>query len=92
MALHVVFYESGPDALALIPEHYPAHRRRVDEFHEQGELLMVGTFADPITEGAMAVFRTREGAEAFVAGDPFVTNGVVGRWYRREWNEVLSDL
>ncbi len=23
---------------------------------------------------------------------PFVTSGLVGRWYLREWNEVLSDL
>jgi hypothetical protein len=53
---------------------------------------MVGTFGDPIAEGSMAVFRTAVGAEEFVAGDPFVVNGVVGHWYRREWNEVLSDL
>ena len=79
MALHVVFYEPGPDALALIPHHYPAHRERVDDFHARGELLMVGTFGDPITEGSMAVFRTAEGAEEFVAGDPFVLHGVVGK-------------
>ena len=51
---------------------------------------MVGTFADPITEGAMAVFRTREAAEEFVADDPFVTSGAVGRWYLREWNEASA--
>jgi uncharacterized protein YciI len=92
MALSVVFYESGPDALALIPVHYPAHRERVDEFAARGELLLVGTFGDPISEGAMAVFRTAEGAEEFVAGDPFVLHGVVGSWYRRDWNEVLNDF
>ncbi len=90
MPLHVVFYETAPDALARIPDVYPAHRARVDEFHARGELLMVGTFGDPIAEGAMAVFRSREGAEEFVTDDPFVTDGVVGRWYLREWNEVLS--
>jgi uncharacterized protein YciI len=92
MPLHVVFYEAAPDAVALIPEQYPAHRARVDEFHARGELVMVGTFGDPIAEGSMAVFRTREGAEEFVADDPFVTSGVVARWYFREWNEVLSGL
>jgi len=90
MVLHVVFYETNPDAVALIPEQYPAHRARVDEFHARGELVMVGTFGDPIAEGSMAVFRTREGAEEFVADDPFVTSGVVGRWYLREWNEAFS--
>jgi uncharacterized protein YciI len=92
MPLFVTFYESGPDALALIPEHYPAHRARVDEFAARGDLLMVGTFADPIEEGAMAVFRTRAAAEEFVAGDPFVTSGAVATWYLREWNEVLSSF
>jgi uncharacterized protein len=92
MPLYVTFYETGPDALELLPLHYPAHRARVDEFHARGDLLMVGTFADPIEEGAMGVFRTREAAEEFVADDPFVTSGAVGNWYLREWNEVLTDL
>lgn len=92
MPLYVTFYETGPDALELIPLHYPAHKARVDEFAARGDLLMVGTFADPIAEGSMAVFRTREAAEEFVAGDPFVTSGAVGNWYLREWNEVLTDL
>jgi uncharacterized protein YciI len=92
MPLYVTFYEAGPDALELLPVHFPAHQARIDEFHSRGDLLMVGTFADPIEEGSMAVFRTREAAEAFVAGDPFVTSGAVGNWYLREWNEVLSDL
>jgi uncharacterized protein YciI len=90
--LYVTFYESGPDALELIPIHYPAHRARIDEFAARGDLLMVGAFADPIEEGAMAVFRTRAAAEEFVADDPFVTSGAVGRWCVREWNEVLSDF
>ena len=34
----------------------------------------------------MAVFRTREAAEAFVAGDPFVANGVVKGHEIRGWN------
>jgi uncharacterized protein YciI len=41
-------------------------------------------------EGAMAVFTNREAAEEFIAGDPFVVNGVVAKWSLREWNEVLA--
>lgn len=89
MPLFVVFYETGPDALELLPVQYPAHKARGDEFASRGDLLMVGTFANPIEEGSMAVFRTREAAEEFVADDPFVTSGAVGHWYLREWNEVL---
>jgi uncharacterized protein YciI len=84
----VVIYHSAPEAFATAPVHFPAHKARLDEFHRRGELLAVGTWADP-REGAMAVFRTRAAAEAFVAGDPFVKNGVVARYEIRDWNELL---
>jgi hypothetical protein len=38
----------------------------------------------------MGVFPTRASAEAFVAGDPFVREGVVRRWQIRDWNEILT--
>ncbi len=38
----------------------------------------------------MSVFRTREGAEAFVARDLFVLNGVVKSWTIKEWKEILG--
>jgi uncharacterized protein YciI len=84
----VLFYHSGPDVLTKAPIHFPAHRVRLDEFHRRGELLAVGTWADP-REGSMAVFRTREAAEAFVKDDPFVVNGVVASYEIKEWNESL---
>lgn len=86
---YVVFYDSGPEVLSLAPIHFPAHKVRLDDFHARGLLLMVGTFADPVKEGSMAIFTTREAAEEFVKGDPFVVNGVVQSWTIREWNEVL---
>ena len=88
---YVLLYESADDVLAKAPAHYPAHSERADDFHERGTLLMVGTFADPQREGAMAIFKTREAAEEFVAGDPFVLNAVVRSWTIREWNEVFTD-
>jgi uncharacterized protein len=88
-AKYVLFYESADDVASKAPAHYEAHRARLDEFHGRGELLMVGTFADPQTQGAMSIFTTREAAEAFVEGDPFVLYGVVRGWEIREWNEVL---
>ena len=38
----------------------------------------------------MAIFTTREAAEEFARGDPFVVTGVVRNWQVREWNEVLA--
>jgi uncharacterized protein len=87
---YVVFYESAEDVAAKAAPHFPAHKARLDDFHERGLLLLVGTFGDPQTQGSMSVFATREGAEEFVAGDPFVLNGVVKGWEIREWDEVYG--
>ena len=50
---------------------------------------MAGPFANP-AEGALGIFTSREAAEEFIQGDPFVVNCVVVRWSLREWNEVLA--
>jgi len=81
---YVVFYESGD--LSLAAENFPAHRARYTEFMARGVLLSLGPFSD--RGGSMAVFTSREAAEEFVSGDPFVLNGVVSGWQVREWREV----
>ena len=75
----VSFYEMAPDALSKVMTHFPAHRARLDEFHARGVLLAAGPLGNP-PEGAMAVFTTREAAEQFIQGDPFVTYGLVSKW------------
>jgi uncharacterized protein YciI len=87
---YVLFYESADDVASKGPEHFPAHRRRLAKFHERGELLMVGTFADPQNQGSMGIFATRQAAESFVAGDPFVEHGVVKAYEIRDWAEILT--
>ena len=84
---HVLFYESGD--LSLAPGHFPEHRRRYEEFLSRGELLALGPFGD--RAGSMAVFTTREAAEEFAAGDPFVRHGVVSAWHIRDWRAVTPD-
>jgi uncharacterized protein YciI len=86
---YVVTYELAEGARELAMEHYPAHRARLDAFHERGVLLLVGTFTDePV--GAMAVFTTKEAVDAFMADDPFLEHGVVGAHRVRAWDEVLQ--
>ena len=87
---YVLFYESGEGVAEKAPLHFPAHRARLDEFHARGTLLMVGPFANPQEEGSMAIFTTREAAEEFARGDPFVLNGVVRAWHIRGWREALT--
>jgi uncharacterized protein len=86
----VLFYESADDVAAKAPEHFPDHWARCLEFHERGLLELVGTFEDPQSQGSMAVFATREAAEEFAEGDPFVRLGVVRRWEVRGWDEAIS--
>lgn len=86
---YVLFYEASPDVLATAPLHGAAHRAHWQSFLADGTLLMVGPFSNP-KEGALAVFTTRDAAERFANGDPFVINGVVDRWYVREWMEAIA--
>ena len=87
---YVLLYESADNVAEKAPVHFAAHSERLQQFHGDGSLLMVGAFGDPQAEGSMAIFTTREAAEAFVAEDPFVLNGVVRSWQIREWHEALT--
>lgn len=85
----VMFYEVAADGMSKVMENYEAHSARVREFHARGVLLMAGPLGNP-PEGALAIFTTREPAEEFIAGDPFVLNGVVGKWRLVEWHDGIS--
>ena len=85
----VMFYDMAPDGLGKARENIDAHRARLNEFNARGVLLMAGPLGNP-PEGAMGVFTSKEAAEEFIQGDPFVINGVVSEWRIVEWNEVLS--
>ncbi len=61
----------------------------MQEFHERGHLLLVGPWPDFDPPGAMAIFRSREAAEEFVADDPFMLGGVVASHRIHEWDESL---
>jgi uncharacterized protein YciI len=85
----VMFYDLAPGGAQKAPANFAAHRARLDEFHARGVLLMAGPLGQP-PEGAMGIFTAREAAEEFVAGDPFVANGVVQNVRLVAWNEVLA--
>lgn len=84
----VVFYEASPNVMQLAPVHFPAHKARLDAFAARGELIAVGPYLDP-RDGSLAVFSDLTAAEAFVAQDPFVLEGVVSKYTLKEWREVL---
>ena len=87
---YVMLYEPAPDFMEKAMANYQAHRARLDEFHARGELLMAGPLSEPAGT-ALGVFTTKEAADEFVAGDPFVLNGVVAKVTISEWMEVLAE-
>ncbi|HEY6637569.1 MAG TPA: YciI family protein [Solirubrobacterales bacterium] len=87
---YVLLYESAENVADKAPLHAAAHSEHWKPFRERGELLMIGPFGDPQSQGAMAVFTTRESAEQFAHNDPFVVNGVVRSWEVREWDEAVG--
>lgn len=86
------FYDSFDDAVAKVPDVIAAHRTRSNEFHAQGTLLMAGVFLNNPGEalGTMGILTTREAAEEYAKGDPFVLNGMVSKWYIREWANMFA--
>ena len=93
---YVVFFEtrysSFEDALAKAPDVIAAHKARSEDLHNQGTLLMAGAFLNNPggSLDTMAVCTTLEAAEEFVRGDPFVQNGMVSKWYIREWANLFE--
>jgi uncharacterized protein YciI len=93
---YVVFlttaYDSFAEAKAKAPELIAAHLARSGELHRGGTLVMAGAFVDRPEEAlsTMAVLTSREAAEDFVKGDPFVRNGRVREWHIREWANMFA--
>ncbi|SAL09703.1 YciI-like protein [Caballeronia sordidicola] len=87
---YLLFYEPVEGILARSQPYMEPHREHIRRFHEQGKLLMIGGMEDVERNGAVAVFTTRESAEAFAKADPFIVNGTVGRWHVIEWHEILA--
>lgn len=84
----VSFYDMADGAMARIPEVYPRHRAYLDAFASNGELLLIGPFTDPVRDGALSVFTSRDAAERFCAGDPFVVEGLVARARILDWDPI----
>ena len=66
---------------------YPRHKAVVDAFVARGEVIGIGPFTD--TGGNMAIFRSREAAEAFVKEDPFILEGLVASYDIRDWGDQM---
>ena len=88
MSKFLVFYEMADGAMTKVMQLFPQHRARLDAFHERGVCLGAGPLGDP-PDGALGIFTTREAANEFVEGDPFVKEGAVARVRVVEWRAVF---
>jgi uncharacterized protein YciI len=89
----LLFYEAGPDYVQRRPQFRAQHLGLAWAAQERGDLVVAGPLADPV-DGAVLMFvgEDKSVAEDFAHADPYVTSGMVARWYVREWTTVIGDL
>src|SRR5215469_7209926 len=89
---YLLFYEVAEDYLSRRAQFREAHLQKAWAASENGELLLGGTLANPV-DSAVLLFQgeSPEVAEKFARTDPYVINGLVKRWYVREWTTVAGE-
>lgn len=89
---YLLFYEISKDYLTRRAAFREAHLQQARAAVARGELLLGGAFADPV-DGALLLFKAESAsvAETFATTDPYVVNGLVNRWYVREWTTVVGE-
>jgi hypothetical protein len=89
---YLLFYEANEDYVSRRAEFRNAHLEMAWKASACGELVLGGALANPV-DGAVLLFKgdSPEVAEKFARVDPYVTNGVVKRWYVREWTTVAGE-
>ena len=75
---------AGMDAIMAV---YPRHKVVVDAFVARGDVIGIGPFMD--ASGNLAIFRSREAAEAFVQQDPFILEGLIASYEIRDWGDSM---
>ncbi|MCC4116048.1 YciI family protein [Aromatoleum toluclasticum] len=97
--LYVLTGEDAPGKLDARMAVRPAHLARLQALHDEGRLVVAGPMPaidspDPGPAGffgslVIAEFPSQADAEAWLATDPYVTNGVFARTSVRPYKKVL---
>ena len=83
---HVVIGIGSGASMDEIMAVYPRHKAVVDAFVERGDVIGIGPFGDG---GNMAIFRSKDAADAFVAQDPFILEGLIETFTVRPWLDQM---
>lgn len=88
---YLLFYEVVDNYVAKRAQYRNEHLKLAWESCDRGEMVLGGAFADPV-DGAVLVFQgdSPAVAEKFARADPYVKNGLIKRWYVREWTTVAG--
>lgn len=92
MKHYLLFYDLAGDYLERRGEFRGVHLDMAWKASEAGELVMAGALTEP-TDTALLLFKSESSAaaERFAQSDPYVRNGLVKRWYVREWTTVAGE-
>lgn len=91
MRYFILFYDYVEDIVERRAPFREEHLGLAREAAARGELLLGGALSDPVDTGIL-VWRTADAApiERFVAGDPYVKNGLVRSHRIRPWNVAVG--
>lgn len=84
----VVIGTSSGASMDAIMAVYPRHKAIVEEFSARGDVIGIGPLTDE-GGGNLAIFRSREAAEAFAKQDPFILEGLVASYDIRDWGDRM---
>jgi uncharacterized protein YciI len=88
---YILFYETVDDYVEKRQAYRTEHLALAKTAVDNGSIVMAGAFANP-ADGAAFVFKADAISivEDFAKADPYVQNGLVSRWYVREWTVVVG--
>ena len=90
---YLLIYDLSPDYLERRGQYRSEHLKLAWDAAAKGDLMLGGALTDP-TDNAILLFKGESpaAAEAFVAADPYVKNGLVKSWRVRPWTTVVGDM
>jgi uncharacterized protein YciI len=88
---YLLFYEAVDGYEERRKPFRAGHLQHARDAVARGELILGGAYANPV-DGAVLLFRgsSPAAAEQFAKTDPYVLNGLVKKWYVREWTTVVG--
>jgi uncharacterized protein YciI len=88
----LLFYEYVPDVLERRANFRGPHLKHAWAAQQRGELMLAGALADPVDGGVLWFSAPNQAVvERFAKEDPYVTSGLVTRWFVRPWTTVVGD-